>query len=182
MRSLSRLSILVSVVAAMSFLALAPLQAGRKKHEGSHHRKKEHTMHKKEKMACPAGKKGAHCASPKECAAKLDGVLTGLKAAQEALKEGETDEASKKLAAAIEHLEMCQKWMKKHSATAAGKPVNTACPIMDGKVDPDNTPAKLTRTFQGKTIGFCCAGCPPKWDKLSDEEKAEKLKKVMEKQ
>jgi hypothetical protein len=172
---------LVCVVAAMSFVALVPAQAGRKKHEGSHHRRKKDEMQKKSKKACPMMKKGAECETPEQCAAKLDGVLDGLKAAQKALKDGQTDEASKKLAAAIEHLEMCQKWMQKHSAAAAGKPVNTVCPIMGGKVDPENTPKKLTRTFEGKTVGFCCAMCPKKWDKLSDEEKTEKLKKVMDK-
>ena len=175
MRSLSRLSMLVCVVAALSFVALAPAQAGPKKHEGSHHRK---TKHEKKKHAKHHKEKGAQCAAPEECAAKLDGVLKGLKAAQEALKNGHTEEASKKLAAAIEHLEMCKRAMKKHSAAKTGKPVNTTCPIMGGKVDPDDTPKKLTRTFQGKTVGFCCAMCPGKWDKLSDEEKTAKLEKV----
>ncbi|TWU04578.1 hypothetical protein [Stieleria varia] len=50
---------------------------------------------------------------------------------------------------------------------------NTKCPIMGGK------PTKeLTVEYDGKTIGFCCDGCPEKWAELSDEVKAEKFAKV----
>ena len=50
---------------------------------------------------------------------------------------------------------------------------NTKCPIMGG------TPtAELTVDYDGKTIGFCCDGCPEKWAELSDDAKAEKFAKV----
>ena len=58
----------------------------------------------------------------------------------------------------------------------AKKAVNAKCPIMGNAVDPKVE----MREFQGKMVGFCCPACPPAWDKLSDEEKAEKLKKAME--
>lgn len=48
-----------------------------------------------------------------------------------------------------------------HGATAApkGKPVNTVCAICGMEVDP-----KLpTAEYQGKTIGFGCRMCPPKF-------------------
>lgn len=50
---------------------------------------------------------------------------------------------------------------------------NTKCPIMGGKPTPE-----LTTTYEGKTIGFCCEGCPEKWAELSAEEKAAKFAKV----
>lgn len=56
-----------------------------------------------------------------------------------------------------------------------GAVVNDRCPIMGTELDKDDVPGKLTRTFKGKTVGFCCAGCPAKWDKLSDEQKQKKL-------
>jgi len=56
--------------------------------------------------------------------------------------------------------------------------VNTKCPIMGGKIDPANVPAKLTRMFKGQKVGFCCGGCPAKWDKLTDEQKEAKLNAV----
>jgi len=60
------------------------------------------------------------------------------------------------------------------------KVVNARCPIMGTKLNRDKVPASLTRTFQGQKVGFCCGGCPGKWDSLSDEQKAAKLKAAME--
>jgi hypothetical protein len=57
--------------------------------------------------------------------------------------------------------------------------VNAACPIMGTEIDPDDVPENLTREFRGKTVGFCCSGCPAAWDKLSDEEKEKKLAGAM---
>lgn len=64
-------------------------------------------------------------------------------------------------------------------APVAPKVVNTICPIEGGAVDPNNVPDSLTREFKGHKVGFCCAGCPAKWDALSDAEKEAKLKAVM---
>jgi YHS domain-containing protein len=45
------------------------------------------------------------------------------------------------------------------AAPAAGAPVNTICAICGMPVNP-----KLpTATYQGKTIGFGCKACPPKF-------------------
>jgi hypothetical protein len=64
-------------------------------------------------------------------------------------------------------------------AAASAKVVNTICPIEGGAVDPNKVPDSLTREFKGQKVGFCCAGCPAKWDALSDAEKEAKLKAVM---
>ena len=50
---------------------------------------------------------------------------------------------------------------------------NTKCPIMGGKPS-----AELIAEYQGKTIGFCCEGCPEKWAALSADEQEEKFAKV----
>ncbi|NND97122.1 MAG: hypothetical protein HKN47_07330 [Pirellulaceae bacterium] len=50
---------------------------------------------------------------------------------------------------------------------------NKKCPIMGGTPSVD-----LTAQYEGKTIGFCCDGCPQKWAALSDEAKAEKFAPV----
>jgi hypothetical protein len=52
------------------------------------------------------------------------------------------------------------------------------CPIMGGAIDLSNIPAELTRGYQGGKVGFCCAGCPEKWDALSEDEKQAKLAKA----
>lgn len=49
--------------------------------------------------------------------------------------------------------------------------VNQTCPIMGGKVTSDGG----TVEWNGKLIGFCCPGCEPKWEKLTDNQKTEKL-------
>ena len=58
---------------------------------------------------------------------------------------------------------------------------NVRCPIMTGSViDPENVPADLIREFDGKKVAFCCAGCPAAWDRLTHDEKQEKLAAVSE--
>ncbi|WP_164104497.1 hypothetical protein [Candidatus Laterigemmans baculatus] len=52
---------------------------------------------------------------------------------------------------------------------------NKSCPIMGGDLD-----TELTRQWNGKTVGFCCDGCPEDWDALSEEEKAEKFAEASE--
>jgi hypothetical protein len=60
------------------------------------------------------------------------------------------------------------------SATDSTSPavtlVNAKCPIMGFDVDEE-----VTVEWNGKTVGFCCAECIPKWNELSEEEKGEKL-------
>ena len=50
-------------------------------------------------------------------------------------------------------------------------PVNTFCPIMGGEVQPDGGSAN----WNGTTVAFCCEGCAPKWEKLSEADKSAKL-------
>ena len=59
--------------------------------------------------------------------------------------------------------------------------VNGTCPIMGTKIDPAKVPVSLTRDFNGQKVGFCCGGCPPAWDKLTDDQKAAKFAAVMAK-
>lgn len=53
--------------------------------------------------------------------------------------------------------------------------VNAKCPIMGNVINPEKVTADLIKEFKGQKVAFCCAGCPDKWDALSDEEKAAKL-------
>ncbi|MGB2822214.1 MAG: hypothetical protein WBF17_14615 [Phycisphaerae bacterium] len=67
----------------------------------------------------------------------------------------------------------------KGGPAAQAKVVNAKCPMMGNTIDPAAVPANLTREFKGQKVGFCCAGCPAAWDKLSDEQKATKLAAAM---
>lgn len=62
-----------------------------------------------------------------------------------------------------------------------GQVVNARCPMMGTALDPEKVSKNLTRTFKGRTVGFCCHGCPAAWDKLSDDDKADKLRAAMPK-
>ncbi len=59
--------------------------------------------------------------------------------------------------------------------------VNGTCPMMGNPVDQAKVPVSLTRDFGGQKVGFCCAGCPESWDKLTDEQKTTKLAAAMAK-
>lgn len=111
-------------------------------------------------------------------------ALTHLAAVEAAVKNGHKEVALKELAKAREMLVQLQGKLKDadKSSHAAAKFVNVRCPIMAGNaIDPAKVTAKLTRTYKGKKVAFCCNGCPVKWDKLTDEEKHAKLMAAMAK-
>jgi hypothetical protein len=56
--------------------------------------------------------------------------------------------------------------------------VNNRCPLMGSPIKPDKVTKNLIRDYKGQKVAFCCAGCPSKWDKLTDAEKQAKLAKV----
>lgn len=57
--------------------------------------------------------------------------------------------------------------------------VNSKCPIMGNTFNSEKVAPELVREFAGQKVGFCCAGCPEKWDNLSDIEKTAKLAAAM---
>ena len=48
---------------------------------------------------------------------------------------------------------------------------NAVCPMMGNKLPAAGVPTAQSRKYKGKTIGFCCPPCAPKWDNLSDAKK-----------
>lgn len=135
---------------------------------------------------CPACKAaGAMCAQCKEggmqkCGAKLGELKASIDAAKVAADAGDAKAAAAELAKAqalVTAMQDMHKAMiaKPAAAAADGQVINAKCPIMGTKLDPAKVPAELRRVFNGQTVGFCCAGCPAAWDKLSDAEKQAKL-------
>jgi hypothetical protein len=49
---------------------------------------------------------------------------------------------------------------------ARAEVINTICPIGGDDFGARGAPPELTRTWRGKTIGFCCAACLPEFDRL----------------
>jgi len=129
------------------------------------------------------------------------GMMTQLKdllaEAKKAVEAGEAETASAKIAEAQkiveerhktmqERMEKMQKMMEMRQGSGGeqgeagqGKVVNSRCPIMGTEIDPAKVPDNLTRMYKGKLVGFCCPGCPRKWDQQSDEEKDKKLSAAM---
>jgi len=53
---------------------------------------------------------------------------------------------------------------------------NTLCVVVNADpVDPAVTPAE----WKGMKIGFCCEGCRPRWEKLTEAEKDAAVAKVV---
>jgi hypothetical protein len=117
-------------------------------------------------MACPAMSGGS---DKVDCQARLAAVLKSLDTVEQAINTHDSKTALAKLAQARDVLTGMQKSM------LTGSIVNVRCPIMGNPIDPAKTSETLTRTFKGKNIAFCCAGCPAEWDKLTDEQKDRKL-------
>ena len=74
----------------------------------------------------------------------------------------------------------CEKSQKDASTPAARGPseyANVRCPmmVMGKPIDPAKVTDDLKRDYKGQKVAFCCAACPPKWDKLTDTEKDAKL-------
>lgn len=60
------------------------------------------------------------------------------------------------------------------TAVFARPEAKPSCPIMKhavSKVDP-----KLSTVYKGKTFYYCCAGCKPAFEKMSDKDKVALLK------
>ena len=53
--------------------------------------------------------------------------------------------------------------------------VNTICPIGGDDFEAKDRPSELVRTVNGENIGFCCDHCTAKFDKMSEQKKAEVL-------
>ncbi|MHC4983810.1 MAG: hypothetical protein ACYTF6_11685, partial [Planctomycetota bacterium] len=58
--------------------------------------------------------------------------------------------------------------------------VNARCPIMGTALNQEAVPPELTRIHKGQKVGFCCGGCLPAWERLSEAEKDSKLSEAID--
>jgi YHS domain-containing protein len=66
-----------------------------------------------------------------------------------------------------------------NTSCAPAKPascVNAVCPISGDKIAGQ---PQFVRQFKGRNIAFCSQFCTEQWDRLSDQERQEKLDKVL---
>jgi hypothetical protein len=119
-------------------------------------------------------KKEDSCPARSACIKKLFMVKMSCELAMKSLEKNEINSA-------LEKTESAKKSLTELKEIMDGKRIiNAKCPMIGGKVDMDKTSEKMTRMYKGIKIGFCCAGCPEAWDKLSDKEKSGRLSKLME--
>jgi len=109
--------------------------------------------------------------------AKISAALNDLSAAEAAIKAGKTKAALTELAKVRGTLEALRDRAK---PAAGGGTVNSKCPIMGGKFDPNKVKPNLVQEYKGGKVGFCCAMCIPKWNKLSTAAKDKKLASVVQ--
>jgi len=102
-------------------------------------------------------------------------ALKSLEALKKAIEAGHKEHALMELKKAQGLLALVHQTLGQHVKPAFA---NTACPIMGSKINTSKLPASLMREFNGQKVGFCCAGCPAQWDKLSETQKHAKLKKT----
>ncbi len=167
-----RLAGLAVAVFSIAALLSIPLLA-----EDGH---KQHGMHT-EGTAVPAPDKH-HSMQEKHrlmqgmCVKKMDQAIKAIDAAIKAGKAGHKDTALTELKKARGLIVACRKTLFEMGKRRF---VNVRCPILGTKLEPEKVPQNLTRMYMGRKVGFCCAGCPQQWDKLSSEEKAKKLGKAV---
>lgn len=154
---------------------------------------------KGEGKRCQKDGKGKTCPAGERPHQAVKAALADLDAVEKAIQAGNHDEALAALKKARHQLEQAQANMRKHEHRKmqkgmhdgkgkhhgqgneqARRPevVNTTCPIMGNKINPEKVPDSLYREHKGKGVGFCCGGCPKAWDKLTEEQKDAKLSAV----
>jgi len=118
-------------------------------------------------LALTAAPRAALALNAEAAQAHIDAALEHLESVTKALKEGKTG-------AALTHAEELKKLLaqlRKDLRPPAEPVANARCPIMGSKLDRGSVPANLTREFEGRKVGFCCAGCPVAWDKLPESKR-----------
>ena len=107
----------------------------------------------------------------------VSAAKVAIKVAIEAMDKGDTKAAKIEMEKADKLLSNVHKCMQENMEQMPC--ANVKCPITGKSIERMNCPKEFTRMCEGKKVGFCCAGCPKAWDKLTDTEKNAKLKEAM---
>jgi ribosomal protein S20 len=116
----------------------------------------------------------------KRCKANMADVSAAkaaIKAAIAAIDKGDTAMAKMEMEKADKLLSNVHKCMKENMQQMPC--CNSKCPIDGNPINMKSCPKDCTCMYKGMKVGFCCKGCPAKWEKLTDAEKDAKLKDAM---
>ena len=165
----SRVIILIGIVglAAIAAMSLPMARAGSEA-EHKHH-------HEAGKMDMKGNIKAKGFSIDQIHSQNLPMVLKSIDKAIKAVESGDSKAALDELHKAKKMLAAIDKIIGTH---VKPKFVNNRCPLMNSPIIVSKVTENLTRVYKGQKVAFCCAGCPSKWDKLTDTEKEAKLAKV----
>ena len=133
----------------------------------------DHSGHGEKMQGGHAATRPAHSRPHEMHVKKLHEAMKAIDEAVKAVQAGQKHKALSELQKAKGLVSTCHKAMMELDR---GKIVNARCPIMGMKLESSELPAKLTRMYKGKKVGFCCEECPGAWDKLFEEQKVKKLR------
>ncbi len=103
---------------------------------------------------------------------QLTAALAAVESAEKAVQSGDKAKALASLAQVKRILNEARKPL----APVKVGFLNARCPIMGSQINPKKVTPGLVRKYKGGKVAFCCGGCPPAWDKLTDAQRAAKLK------
>ncbi|HEC61225.1 MAG TPA: hypothetical protein ENI27_03110 [bacterium] len=103
---------------------------------------------------------------------KLPKLSQSIDKALKAIESKDYKKASAELRKVQKMIALINKAIGKH---VKPKFANVRCPFMGSPINPGKVTKNLIREYKGQKIAFCCAKCPAKWDKLTDNEKDAKL-------
>jgi hypothetical protein len=103
---------------------------------------------------------------------KLPELSQSIDKALKAIESEDYKKASAELRKVQKMITLINEAIGKH---VKPKFANVSCPIMSLPIKAGKVTKNLIREYKGQKVAFCCAGCPVKWDKLTDNEKDAKL-------
>jgi len=96
-------------------------------------------------------------------------AISSINKAVKAIKSGDKQTELAELNNALEKLITVYKALGTQSKLQYANSLR--CPIMGSPIDISKVDESLTRSYKGRKIAFCCAGCPSAWDKLTEDQK-----------
>ncbi len=171
--SKTRLVAIVSIVGIAAIVAISFPLATTKAETGHEHHGQMGKMDMKKDMTQHAAADALSL--EKIRSEQMPMVVKSIEKAIEAVESGDKETALAELHKAQKMIVGINEAIGKHIKP---KFVNSKCPIWEIPIEPDKVTKDLIRDYKGQKVAFCCADCPPKWDKLSDAQRDAKLAKA----
>jgi hypothetical protein len=110
------------------------------------------------------------------CSKEFPIAILSISKAVKAIESGDKRTELTELRKAVEKLLTVYNALDTNAKTQFAN--SLTCPIMGSPINPNTVSKNLIREYKGLKVAFCCDSCPPKWDKLNDTEKQDRLPKL----